>query len=153
MARVLEWSAYQESADEIVMRKGVKMKTNKKVLQWAGFIKVDPSKSDEEIEASVEKANLSFKKAFKARADELGVTMAELPKEDVHELQKGLAEDLRAAYGKRASDAELLTQPKRLDIIRLAEKFSIDPGEPGWAEKVVELVKQDKHIGVENVEE
>lgn len=105
-----------------------------KYLEWHGTIVVGGGR--ESVEERVQAFYKEYKKAF-AEAEAREETLS---RETIQRLQKWMGDELREIYAS-------LEKPKKLDMVVLAKKLGIEVGSPDWDKKIVEAVKQDKHLG------
>lgn len=132
MARVLDyrsWTEYNRYSKETT---------------WKGFAKVDPLyDKTEDLEEAVKNCYTLHSKRVAKVVEKLNLSSTlDIPRNIIWELQEWLAGDLREVYGKRRNDAFDLYQPKRLDMIKIAEKIGVSPGSSGWEQKVISAIEE-----------
>ncbi len=140
MSIIRDVSVWEQFIPEKIKVKGGTKLTGKKTKVWRGFIEIDTNFGD----------GKERHKSFEALYDTYRANFAKLGPEptiaQVHEQQDWLARELRILSGRDPLDAKEVNVVKKLDIVKLAAKFKITPGEPGWEYEIARLVEKDMHI-------
>lgn len=131
MGRILEWKTWDT------------YNKYSKTKEYHGYALIDTVyNSDEELEEAAQNVNALHKHRWEKVMAKLNVTSPlEVPNKIVHQLQDLYAEEMRQVYGRNRKDAAPLYQPKRIDLVRVAQKHSLPVGGDGWGELVISSIE------------
>lgn len=130
MTQVLEWKTWS------TYNKYSKTSTLK------GYCLIDSVyNSRDELEAAVQDVYKRDSSRWAQVTKKLNCSTLEVPTNIVHQLHELCARELREVYGKNPSDASPLYKPKRIDMVRFAEKNNLPVGEPNWEQAVIDLIE------------
>lgn len=131
MSRILEWKTWDT------------YNKYSKARIYHGYALIDTVyNSDAEQEEAAQEVNRLHKQRWEKVMQKLKLkSTSEVPNKIVHQLGDLYAEEMRQVYGRNRKDAGPLYTPKRIDLLKVAEKHNLPVGQEGWGQMVINAIE------------